>query len=48
MVSLSIGDGAGARQKFKKRFRELATKDFFSADVLLLEYATFKLANFPT
>jgi hypothetical protein len=48
MVSLSIGDGAGFASKVQEAIREVATKDFFNAEILILEYATLMLTGFPT
>jgi hypothetical protein len=48
MVSLSIGDGEGDAATVQEAFWKVATKDFFNAEVLILDYPTLMLVHFPT
>jgi hypothetical protein len=46
IVSLSIGDGEGCAAEVQEAFLEVATKDFFNAEVLIPDWATLMLAAF--
>jgi hypothetical protein len=46
MVSLIIVDGEGCAAEVQEAFQEVATKDFFSAEVLIPDWATVMLTAF--